>query len=143
MSLRPRKRGHMKYLDEIGTEYLVDAIKDRGVQVTQNQANDFSILFSDNLTLRIMRIFIDITTNWANMSVTGLAYYTNVVTISSNNFTSIIGANITINSAGNNIPVSASTVITSTTQIRYYLFKTTTNPVDVDATLMIWGIRPS
>ena len=66
-----------------------------------------------------------------------------VSVISSNNFTRIIEANITINSAGSNIPISASTVITSTTQIRYYLFKTTTSPVDVDATLMIWGIRPN
>lgn len=133
----------MKYLNDKGTEYLVEVIKDRSAQITQNQTNDFSILFSDNLSLRIMRISIDVTTNWSNMNVTGLAYYTNVVTIASNNFTRIVGANITINSAGDNIPVSASAIIASTTQIRYYLFKTITTPVDVDATLMIWGIRPS
>lgn len=135
-----------KYLNDRGLEYAINEILAKAssseVSVTRNSSTDYTIDLPKDLRVRVIRVQISSSNAWSSMGANMPAYYTNVATISSNNFSSIICAFATLNGAGSNIPIGASVVPQSTTTFRYYLTKNSTTGVNVDFSLMIVGIRP-
>lgn len=134
-----------KYLNDSGLEYAIGEIltkaSDYGITVGRNSNKDYNIDLPNNLRIRILRQQVTSSTAWSSMGAGMPAYYTNTVTISSVNFSSVIAAFATLNGAGSNIPIGASVVPLSNTQFKYYLTKNSTTGVNIDFSLMIVGVR--
>lgn len=133
----------MKYLNDSGLEYLIEYIKDSNVEVEFSDNRNYYIYFPNNLVCHIKNIYVEAMSGWTAISTSGIAYTSYNIELSTNIFGYIIGANISLQRTGTNIPIGSSVQIVDKDTLVCYFVKTNATVADVGATLVIWGVRPN